>query len=231
LNQDAASGVDGVTAAQYQENLEENIQALVRRLKTKCYRAKLVRRCYPKENGKGRPLGIPALEDKLVQLARAKMTGDRKAAQVPVPISGLSSAKKGNRANHTKRRGPGNNSPADAKRGPTRAPVLSAFHCLFRSLIRIYFPVEPAPDWVRVPGTMVAGIVDRSTACPSVNARPIAGDPQQAGPVLSPLETITRLRSPGWAAHRPSACSSGTASARPWRESRSGGTCSRNDRA
>jgi hypothetical protein len=68
LNQDAASGVDGVTAAQYQENLEENIQDLVRRLKTKCYCAKLVRRCYiPKENGKERPLGIPALEDKLVQ--------------------------------------------------------------------------------------------------------------------------------------------------------------------
>jgi RNA-directed DNA polymerase len=74
LNQDAASGVDGVTAAQYQENLDENIQDLVRRLKTKCYRAKLVRRCYiPKENGKERPLGIPALEDKLVQLACAKL--------------------------------------------------------------------------------------------------------------------------------------------------------------
>jgi RNA-directed DNA polymerase len=74
LNQDAASGVDGVTAAQYQENLEENIQDLVRRLKTKCYRAKLVRRCYiPKENGEQRPLGIPALEDKLVQLACAKL--------------------------------------------------------------------------------------------------------------------------------------------------------------
>ncbi len=74
LNQDAASGVDGVTAAQYQEHLEENIQDLVRRLKTKCYRAKLVRRCYiPKENGTERPLGIPALEDKLVQLACAKL--------------------------------------------------------------------------------------------------------------------------------------------------------------
>ena len=66
--------MDGVTAAQYQENLEENIQDLVRRLKTKCYRAKRVRRCYiPKDNGKERPLGIPALEDKLVQLACAKV--------------------------------------------------------------------------------------------------------------------------------------------------------------
>jgi hypothetical protein len=43
LNKAAASGVDGVTAAQYQENLEANIQDSVRRLKNGCYRAK---RCY-----------------------------------------------------------------------------------------------------------------------------------------------------------------------------------------
>ncbi len=74
LNKNAASGVDKVTAADYQQNLESNIDALVERLKTKRYRAKLVRRCYiPKENGKQRPLGIPALEDKLVQLACAKV--------------------------------------------------------------------------------------------------------------------------------------------------------------
>lgn len=51
-----------------------NIQALAERLKAKRYRTKLVRRRYiPKENGKQRPLGIPALEDKLVQLACAKL--------------------------------------------------------------------------------------------------------------------------------------------------------------
>ena len=74
LNKDAASGVDEVTAQVYEENLEANIQALAERLKTNRYRAKLVRRCYiPKEGGKERPLGIPALEDKLVQLACAKL--------------------------------------------------------------------------------------------------------------------------------------------------------------
>jgi RNA-directed DNA polymerase len=74
LNKDAASGVDGVTAQAYQEELEANLQNLAERLKNKTYRAKLVRRCYiPKENGKERPLGIPALEDKLVQLACAKL--------------------------------------------------------------------------------------------------------------------------------------------------------------
>jgi RNA-directed DNA polymerase len=74
LNKDAASGVDKVTAEVYAEDLHANIAALAQRLKTKRYRAKLVRRCsIPKENGKERPLGIPALEDKLVQLACAKL--------------------------------------------------------------------------------------------------------------------------------------------------------------
>jgi group II intron reverse transcriptase/maturase len=74
LNKNAASGVDEVTAQVYEENLEANIQDLANRLKANRYRAKLVRRCYiPKENGKERPLGIPALEDRLVQSACAKL--------------------------------------------------------------------------------------------------------------------------------------------------------------
>ena len=74
LNKDAASGVDGVTAAAYGENLTANLTDLAERVKAKRYRAKLVRRVYiPKENGTQRPLGIPALEDKLVQLACAKL--------------------------------------------------------------------------------------------------------------------------------------------------------------
>lgn len=76
LNKAAASGVDGITAAQYEANLESNLQDLAKRLENGSYRAKLIRRCYiPKENGKERPLGIPALEDKLVQLACAKLLG------------------------------------------------------------------------------------------------------------------------------------------------------------
>ncbi|MCP5087648.1 MAG: group II intron reverse transcriptase/maturase [Rhodobacteraceae bacterium] len=74
LNKKAASGVDEVTAQDYEQDLIANIQDLVERLKTKRYRAKLVRRCYiPKDNGGERPLGIPALEDKLVQLACARI--------------------------------------------------------------------------------------------------------------------------------------------------------------
>jgi len=70
IRKDAASGVDRVSAREYEENLEENIRRLVERLKRKSYRAKLVRRQYiPKGEGKTRPLGIPATEDKLLQLA------------------------------------------------------------------------------------------------------------------------------------------------------------------
>jgi group II intron reverse transcriptase/maturase len=76
LNKDAASGVDEMTAREYAKDLHANIEALAGRLKAKRYHAKLVRRVWiPKENGKQRPIGIPALEDKLVQLACAKLLG------------------------------------------------------------------------------------------------------------------------------------------------------------
>jgi group II intron reverse transcriptase/maturase len=70
LRKDAASGVDGVTFQEYERNLENNLADLEERLKRKAYRARLVRRKYiPKGNGKLRPLGIPVLEDKLLQMA------------------------------------------------------------------------------------------------------------------------------------------------------------------
>ena len=70
LNKRAASGVDRVTVKEYKKELEENIRALVKRLKEKRYKAKLVKRVnIPKGKDEVRPLGIPALKDKLVQLA------------------------------------------------------------------------------------------------------------------------------------------------------------------
>ena len=73
LNRKAAPGVDEVTWAEYESNLDENLRDLASRMKRKAYRARLVRRHYIlKDNGKRRPLGIPVLEDKVVQYA-AKM--------------------------------------------------------------------------------------------------------------------------------------------------------------
>jgi len=74
LREEAAPGIDRVDYKEYQENLVSNIHDLVERLKGKRYRARLVRRHYiPKLNGKLRPLGIPTTEDKLLQLAVAKI--------------------------------------------------------------------------------------------------------------------------------------------------------------
>jgi len=70
LRKDAASGVDGITFQEYERELEGNLKNLVTRLKNKAYRARLVRRKnIPKGNGKFRGLGIPVLEDKLLQMA------------------------------------------------------------------------------------------------------------------------------------------------------------------
>jgi group II intron reverse transcriptase/maturase len=68
LNKKSASGVDGVTYQEYGRNLEQNLINLETKLKNKRYFAQSVRRVMiPKGNGKERPLGIPVLEDKLVQ--------------------------------------------------------------------------------------------------------------------------------------------------------------------
>lgn len=70
IRKNAAYGVDRVSAQEYGENLIENIRNLIERLKRKSYRARLVRRHYiPKPDGRRRPLGIPVVEDKLLQLA------------------------------------------------------------------------------------------------------------------------------------------------------------------
>ena len=68
LRKDASAGIDGVTYEQYEANVEENIRQLHQRLKEGKYRAQALRRVYiPKEDGKQRPISIPALEDKIVQ--------------------------------------------------------------------------------------------------------------------------------------------------------------------
>jgi RNA-directed DNA polymerase len=69
---DGASGVDGQTAGQYEENLESNLRSLLVRFKTGSYYAPPVKRAYiPKEGkpGEVRPIGIPTLEDKVLQRA------------------------------------------------------------------------------------------------------------------------------------------------------------------
>ncbi len=70
LKKSAAPGVDEMTWTEYAEGLEENLADLHSRVQTGAYRALPSRRTYiPKADGRQRPLGIAALEDKIVQAA------------------------------------------------------------------------------------------------------------------------------------------------------------------
>lgn len=72
LNKHSAPGVDAVDYGTFEANLEGNIRGMVEDLKGNRYKAKLVRRRnIPKGNGKLRPLGIPAIGDKVLQKAAA----------------------------------------------------------------------------------------------------------------------------------------------------------------
>jgi len=68
LGRDRASGIDGVSWKEYGKQLDENLNNLVTRMKVKRYKPLPVKRVYiPKNEHEERPLGLPALEDKIVQ--------------------------------------------------------------------------------------------------------------------------------------------------------------------
>jgi|SRR6267154_825622 len=68
LRKEASAGVAGFTYEEYEKDAARNIRQLHGRLKGRKYRAQALRRVYiPKENGKQRPISIPALEDKILQ--------------------------------------------------------------------------------------------------------------------------------------------------------------------
>jgi len=74
LNHASTPGVDGETWESYGENLEDSLRDLSSRLRRGAYRAKPVRRVYiPKGDGKERPIGVPVLEDKVVQRAAVEV--------------------------------------------------------------------------------------------------------------------------------------------------------------
>lgn len=74
LKRGKAAGADGVSVENYEKNLEENLENLVERMKRQAYKPQPVRRTYiPKANGGMRPLGIPSIEDKIVQTGIARI--------------------------------------------------------------------------------------------------------------------------------------------------------------
>jgi group II intron reverse transcriptase/maturase len=76
LERNSAAGVDGETWHDYGQALEGNLQDLSARLQRNAYHAKPVRRVYiPKADGRERPIGVPTLEDKIVQRSAAEVIG------------------------------------------------------------------------------------------------------------------------------------------------------------
>ena len=74
LSRVSSPGVDGETWEAYGEDLEAHLEDLSGRLKRGAYRAKPVRRVYiPKADGRKRPIGVPTLEDKIVQRATTEV--------------------------------------------------------------------------------------------------------------------------------------------------------------
>jgi len=74
LDGNKATGLDGVTKAEYEENLEENIEQLEKEIQSMSYKPSPAKRIYiPKANGKMRGLAIAIYEDKIVQMALKKI--------------------------------------------------------------------------------------------------------------------------------------------------------------
>jgi group II intron reverse transcriptase/maturase len=74
LRKEASAGVDGVRYEDYEKDAARNIQQFHQRLKDGKYQAQPLRRVYiPKEDGKQRPISIPALEDKILQKAMVEV--------------------------------------------------------------------------------------------------------------------------------------------------------------
>ncbi len=74
IGKDKACGIDGMSWQEYGENLDENLEDLVIRLKGKRYKPLPAKRVYiPKNDKEYRPLGLPAIEDKIVQKGIARI--------------------------------------------------------------------------------------------------------------------------------------------------------------
>ncbi|MFQ5946750.1 MAG: group II intron reverse transcriptase/maturase [Anaerolineae bacterium] len=74
LKKRSSAGIDGVTAAEYERDLRGNLERLHERLRRGRYVAPPVRRAYvPKAGGSSRPIGVPTIEDKIVQAAVARI--------------------------------------------------------------------------------------------------------------------------------------------------------------
>lgn len=123
LNPHSSPGIDRVTWQAYERDLEENLEVLHEELVSKTYRPMpVVRRWIPKSNGELRPLGLPALADKIVQRAVATLLEQIYEADFCEFSYGFRPGRKAHDALHASRQG-----------------LLSRVHCVIDCDISSFF--------------------------------------------------------------------------------------------
>ena len=176
---DGATGIDGVTAADYEKALEANLDDLLSRIKSGRYVAPPVRRHYiPKADGKTRPLGIPTFEDKVAQRAILMLLEPIYEADF-VPFSfGFRPERSAHDALHAVRTGV----MEQRHRWVIDADLKSYFDSISHTHLRSFLDLRIKDGVARrmIDKWLKAGVLEGGTV-----HRPVAGTPQ--GGVISPM--------------------------------------------
>ena len=176
---DGATGIDGVTAADYEKDLEANLDDLLDRIKSGRYFAPPVRRYYiPKADGTKRPLGIPTFEDKVAQRAILMLLEPIYEAD-SLPCSyGFRPKRSAHDALDALRKG----IIEQRQRWVIDADLKSYFDSISHTHLRSFLDLRIKDGVVRrmIDKWLKAGVLEEGTV-----HRPVAGTPQ--GGVISPI--------------------------------------------
>ncbi len=175
---DGAAGIDGVTAADYEQDLEGNLLDLLGRIKSGRYIAPPVRRHYiPKADGTERPLGIPTFEDKVAQRAIVMLLEPVYEADFLPSSHGFRPGRSAHDALHAVREGV-----MEGKRWVIDADISKYFDTIPHQHLREFLDLRIKDGVVRrmLDKWLKAGVLDKGTLL-----RTGKGTPQ--GGVISPL--------------------------------------------
>ncbi len=176
---DGATGIDGVTAADYEKDLEANLDDLLDRMKSGRYFAPPVRRHYiPKADGTKRPLGIPTFEDKVAQRAILMLLEPIYEADFLPCSYGFRPKRSAHDALDALRKG----IIEQRQRWVIDADLKSYFDSISHTHLRSFLDLRIKDGVVRrmIDKWLKAGVLEEGTV-----HRPVAGTPQ--GGVISPI--------------------------------------------
>ena len=176
---DGATGIDGVTAADYEKDLEANLDDLLERIKSGRYYAPPVRRSYiPKADGTKRPLGIPTLEDKVAQRAILMLLEPIYETDFLPSSYGFRPGRSAHDALNAVRKG----ITEQRQRWVIDADLKSYFDSIPHAHLRTFLDLRIKDGVVRrmIDKWLKAGVLEEGTV-----HKPVAGTPQ--GGVISPM--------------------------------------------